>query len=133
MKKLIVENRNKYGRVTKNTVLVDDEDAYLLRSYAWTIKPDGQVVRRVNGVSLPLSKVVLGITNNKTRVYHKNSNPLDNRKENLSPIDIRGWTFTRNGYQVMVGGKYIGRFTSEKEAEDSYKKNLPETLGKARY
>ena len=133
MKKFVVQNRNNYGVITKNVVIVDDEDSWILRNYAWSVKNDRQVVRKVGGVFLSLAKQVLGITDIKTRIYHKNSNPLDNRKENLSPIKIRGWTFVQNGYQVMVSGKYIGRFSSEKEAEAAYKKNLPETLGKARY
>lgn len=33
----------------------------------------------------------------------------------------RGWTFTRGGYQVMVGPKYIGRFLTQGEAEAAYR------------
>lgn len=32
----------------------------------------------------------------------------------------RGWTYAKGGYQVMVGRKYIGRFSSQELAELAY-------------
>lgn len=32
----------------------------------------------------------------------------------------RGWTFAHNKFQVVVSGKYIGRFASQAEAEAAY-------------
>lgn len=33
----------------------------------------------------------------------------------------RGWTFARNKFQVIVSGKYIGRFDCQSSAEAAYK------------
>lgn len=56
-------------------------------------------------------------------LYEKNAsdaranNPVSSEQLRINAIGKgRGWTFVRNGYQVVVAHRYIGRFKTEAEA-----------------
>jgi len=68
------------------TALVDDDMYEYLNQWKWT-SGETSVIRRVGGrifhKTIYMHHVVLGISDNKIEIDHKNRNPFDNRKENL--------------------------------------------------
>lgn len=63
-------------------IIVDDEDFPLASQYTWHVGSTGYVKTSKKGVSLSLSKLILGKTN-RSRTFYRNGNKLDCRKENL--------------------------------------------------
>lgn len=91
-KKFIVKSINrKAGLVREHVILVDAEDAYVLRNSYWAMAnvasaKNGdnreQVIRRTPHGREELGHVLLGAPMDEY-VFHINSNPLDFRKSNL--------------------------------------------------
>lgn len=78
--------------VLPDQVLVDEEDLHLLASYnKWHISKRGDVVSYKESGSrtnrkrhvYKLHRVIMGVTDPKIVVDHRNRNPLDNRRTNL--------------------------------------------------
>lgn len=113
MKRFSVVHRALRGARRTYITLVDDDNACLLRSYPWSILIGGNgtpYVRRagVNSSSVLLHHEIFGPAE---RVYHKNGNSLDNRRENLSETPPR-----QSGKHVLyaTGMKMLNRLISGK-------------------
>lgn len=80
-------NSKKWG---KCIVIVDDVDAYLLRSYVWTVSGSNTPVIARNhgtgGKETMLLSHMLMTPDSGTFVRHINGNQLDNRRSNLAVI-----------------------------------------------
>ena len=99
-----------YRKDVAHTVFYDDCDHELVSAYRWYIHTRGYVMSTVKvGVgaykTIKMHRVILGITDRRQLVDHKNRNPLDNRREN-----IRTCTSTQNNCNVTAWGssKYLG-------------------------
>ena len=68
-------------------VLVDDEDAFRLRSEPWKILARKNnklaLIRTINGEIIYFNRCILGITSRATSVLFKNNNELDFQRNNL--------------------------------------------------
>lgn len=80
---LIIINR----KGEKFTVLYDECDHETVSKHKWFVSTTGYVVRtvRVNGKNarIILHRVILGVTDPKIKVDHKNHNTIDNRRCNI--------------------------------------------------
>lgn len=84
----------------KSTV-VDDDDFTLLNAYEWQARKDrnnyyaqrGKYIGIIDGKSksttVQMSRFILGISDSRIKVDHKNGDTLDNRKENLRVATVR--------------------------------------------
>lgn len=86
-----------FGRIREDVILVDDEDAHLLRDHQWHVRSYAKdskhyVVTTIGGQVHTLGRVILGLTQyreSKTnlrgpQVRYLNGDPFDNRRENLA-------------------------------------------------
>lgn len=64
------------------TVLVDDEDFESLSVYCWNIY-DRYAETKINGKTVKMHRLILGITDHNIHTDHINGVTVDNRKENL--------------------------------------------------
>lgn len=90
MKRFKIKGTHK-GENKSYVVLVDDEDACLLRVGAWYIglgRDNHPYVKRCTGRSTA-ELLHRDILKTKNRVYHINGNGLDNRRSNLSLVAPR--------------------------------------------
>lgn len=113
--------------------LVDEETYNLYGHLKWHLSDTGYVVRRSNGFTTRLHRLVSNATEGKV-VDHLNGNPLDNRASNLRVTtqlensknrkDIKGATFdkSRNKWIVRHRNKFYGRYNTEQEASRAYQK-----------
>lgn len=133
--------------------LVDDDDYEWLNQWKWhtlNCRNDLLYARRTtlkeHGVrkGVLMHRMILGITDPKIQVDHKNSNGLDNRRSNIricpsgaNPKNARKWiTPTSSRFkgvswhkrdlkwtaQIRIDGElqHLGNFLSEIEARDAY-------------
>lgn len=80
MEVLTLELRDRKGAVRR--ALLDQDDAHLLGSYAWSICSKGYVRRKSHGQQIYLHRLIIGATSGQI-VDHVNGDRLDNSKANL--------------------------------------------------
>lgn len=97
---LIIQNR----KGQKFIVLHDECDQELISGYRWYIGTDGYV-RTVEKYPKLMHRLILGITDRRVHVDHKNRNKLDNVRSN-----IRACTRGQNMANRRSGGRsqYLG-------------------------
>jgi len=119
-------------------ILVDDCDLSWANQMKWNISPRGYARAWARGCSprkhAHLHRLVLGAKDGEL-VDHINRNKLDNRRHNLriaSPLinvlnsvgrgcnKYKGVSKHKSGWQVYVGGKYIGLFANDVDAALAY-------------
>ncbi|WP_246836416.1 hypothetical protein [Leptospira wolffii] len=99
--------------------IVDDEDYLSLKSRNWYVKQNGNT-KLICGTTLKkgksrmvlLHREILGLSDAKKVVVHKNGNPFDNRKENLLVIDKGKQNYSRKKNEN--GKLYKGTFYNTK-------------------
>lgn len=126
------------------TVIVDDADHAWAAGISWygQVHKGGRVYAN-NRSRGAMHRLLLGITDRRVHVDHKNGNGLDNRRENIRPATpsqnlqntkrsrrntsgYKGVSFDRRtksfAARIMVGGKnvHLGRFKTAEEARDAY-------------
>ncbi len=127
--------------------LVDDADFDFLNSWKWRYSTKGYAVRTsamiggIRGRNIWMHRLILG-TSKGMQTDHKNTNKLDNRKENLRACTqsqngmnqrkTRGssrfkgvsWSEERKKWEVKLQKNkkniYLGRFVDEEDAGRSY-------------
>lgn len=67
----------------KDYFFIDSEDERFLYDASWYIGRNGYVTGRINGKLIYFHRYILGVTNKKNQIDHKNRNKIDNRKNNL--------------------------------------------------
>ena len=92
MKRFIVKRRG--AKIITRTFICDDRDAYLFRSYVWTLNIDkygnAYLIRGTNtGCFTHFTHAITGATSSQI-VVRKNGNCLDLRRENLQIIESPG-------------------------------------------
>jgi hypothetical protein len=119
-------------------ILVDDCDLFWVNQMKWNISPRGYARAWIRGCSprksTHLHRLVLGAKDGEI-VDHINRNKLDNRRDNLriaTPFlnalnrsvrgcnKYKGVSRHKSGWQVYVGGKYIGLFANDLDAALAY-------------
>lgn len=123
-------------RDTERYALVDDEDYPLLSRFKWYVSDNGYATTQVRDLKhLKMHHLVWGaIEQKKLVIDHLNNNRLDNRKSNLrlcsqkdnsdNRENVKGycWDKTRRKYIVRYKNKFYGRYATEEEAEEAFKK-----------
>lgn len=99
-------------------ILADSEDYEKLRCHSWCISKTGYAVTSINNKIVRLHRYLLGLTDPKKVVDHKNHNQLDNRKCNLRICTIHENCMNTSGnknsifpvgIRQMPSGKYQAR------------------------
>ncbi|GAB4486607.1 MAG: hypothetical protein OHK0019_00560 [Saprospiraceae bacterium] len=133
--------------------IVDDEDYEELMKYKWSADKGNStyyaqrtiIAQRKN---VRMHRQIIGVTNPKLDVDHKNGNGLDNRRENLrvctrsfnnanskTPKDNKSghkgvcWDKERKRWAVRIGRKHIGRYKDLRDAALAYNKAAIEIYG----
>ena len=123
-------------RGTDQYAIVDDEDYPLLSRFKWYVSDNGYATTQVRELKhLKMHHLVWGaIEQKKLVIDHLNNNRLDNRKSNLrlcsqkdnsnNRENVKGycWDKTKKKYIVRYKGKFQGRYVTEEEAEEAFKK-----------
>jgi hypothetical protein len=141
------------------SILIDDEDLPLVSKYKWyvaNVKYRGKQTKQyvqARGISyfdpeiVKIHRIIMGVTDSKKVVDHKNGNGLDNRKANLrvcSQLEnsanrkislisdnkrlskFKGVTKLNNKWRAYINFNYssihLGFFDTEKEAANAYNK-----------
>ncbi len=140
--------------------LVDDEDFPYISRFSWGSGGNGTVGRTFTGIDgirvfIPIVSFLISKKSNE-RIYHKNQNPLDNRKENLIVRTYgnathhfkkqKGTTSKYKGVLRLKTGNYwtahitfqrkryyLGCFSSEVDAAIEYNKKSLEFYGEHAY
>lgn len=82
--KFVIENGKLEITTAKGKVIIADaEDYKILCKYSWCISKTGYAVANIDKKVTKLHRYLLGITDKRIIVDHKNGNPLDNRRNNL--------------------------------------------------
>ena len=125
------------------SALVDDADFAVLMQYKWHARYDAgwRAAARINGKYTAMHRFILGVTDPKIEVDHKNHNGLDNRRTNLrlathkqngenrrgaakqSTSGVRGVSKHQGKYMARVQHNgvqhYLGIFTTLEEADEA--------------
>lgn len=139
-------------QLTQNKVaLVDDSDFELVNQHKWHALKDGNTFyarsynKSINGISqyIWMHRLILGITNPKIQVDHKDRDGLNNQRDNIRPSSYRqnrangrkningtskylgvSWKAQNQKWvsQIVANGKkkYLGYFDNEIEAAKIY-------------
>jgi len=140
----------KFIELTQNQVaIVDDDDFEDLNKYSWSAACDFKLwyARRAGLTSkhsvIRMHRQIMGVTNPKIFVDHKNGNSLDNRKENLRLCSSQqnnrntrkkssassifkgvSWHKGKNKWQANIRYNkillYLGSFSNETQAALAY-------------
>lgn len=141
----------------KERILVDDEDYDYLSKMTWHVSSTGYARTRRSRLEHPQKKqtyyfmhrLILGITDPKISIDHKNRNPLDNRRENIrictqsqnnanytvlkrNKIGLKGVRYKAKKYEAYIWKNksiYLGRFNTAEEAAKAYGKAALELFG----
>ena len=141
MKRIKLANCNKY-------FIVDDEDYPRISVHKWFLAwkfgtpfSSATIWAWIEGKRIYLARFIIGETNTKKIVDHRDRNPLNNIRLNLRSCDIAESNRNRSGQigsssrfkgvykvnnkyraQIKVNGKiiYLGYFNSEVEAAHAY-------------
>ena len=117
-------------------IKVDDEDFALLNRFKWTVSDTGYAVTQIRGQKhIKMHHLVFGaIEVPKMVIDHLNNDRLDNRKKNLrlcsqkenssnrKVIQGYSWDKAKSKFIVRYKNKFYGRFDSEEEAKEAFKK-----------
>lgn len=91
------------------TVLYDDKDCELISRYKWMISKKGYAVTQVRiygqRQTFSMHRLILGVTDPKIQVDHKNRNKLDNRRSEIRTCTNSENQKNRNG---RGASKYLG-------------------------
>lgn len=135
MKKLIATRKGESFEV-----IVDADFSYEKGVF---LTPKGYAVINTKGKTIKLHRYIMDAPEG-IQVDHINGNKLDNRKENLRLVDNQGnqanikakgasFDKSRNKWValIMLDGKskFLGRFDTEEEAQQAYRKAHSETFG----
>ena len=150
--KMLAVNSKKYG---SHQIYYDSQDETMVSQHIWHLVPSkgntyyAHTNIRIDGkrTNLYLHRMILGLTNPKIMVDHKNHNGLDNRRENLRACNdsqnhgneqigkgysshYKGVSFLKRrthlltpwGAQIRINKKliYLGVFSTEEEAAQAY-------------
>ena len=75
---VIIESKGK-----EFVCLFDAEDSELVCQYNWNLHNKGYAVTSINGKTILMHRLILGITDTSIQVDHKHHNKLDNRRQML--------------------------------------------------
>lgn len=140
--------------------LVDDEDYEMLSKFKWTLHKRGdhcyaiRMGRKENGqrLMIKMHRQVLGLTDPKILVDHRDNNGLNNQKANIracspaensrnrgltksNPRKLKGITFHKGANKFMAQIEFerksifIGYFNTDMEAAKAYDKKAIELHG----
>lgn len=110
--KIIVINSETHG---SHNVLLDDEDYEKLKSFRWRVLKDGNTYYAVrsykigikNWKSIKMHREIMGVTDRKELIDHKDHNGLNNQKLNLrkcTPLDnSRNRSSYKNSHSKYLG------------------------------
>lgn len=102
MKKILLRwrfGKGKWGPLKAATVIVDEQDAYLLRSYPFRVDRNVVLTTETTATGrhrVHLSRLIMGAKSGEA-VIHLNMDPLDCRRENLRVVLVAEqikWTGT---------------------------------------
>lgn len=114
-------------------VIVDVDDVELVAGIRWHLSDTGYAVNRYGGKTTRMHRLI-NQTPEGLFTDHKNHNRLDNRKSNLRTVtqaenmaNYKGakgytWDESKKKWMVRVGKKFCGRYETEQEAKDAYKR-----------
>lgn len=93
------------GNKIDGDVLIDLDDFLLLSNHSWYIKDKYKtglhyIAAKINGKTVKMHRLLLGITDSKQLVDHKNRNTFDNRRCNL-----RLATYSENNHNTTLSSK----------------------------
>lgn len=133
-------------------ILVDDEDFGRFKDWWWYVNKDGYVWSTIGAKYVMLHRLVVGVTDRRINVDHKNRNKLDNRRSNLRVATVAQNAWNRKassrsstGYRgvtpcratgkwrahIMANGvrRSLGRFRTAKDAAKAWDKMATELYG----
>lgn len=88
--------------------MIDDEDYYELKQYAWYLSEETYVKGYVNGKNVCLSRFLMNCIDPKKKVDHKDGNTLNNQRSNLRVVTIGENNQNRNKSSKQMTSKYVG-------------------------
>lgn len=100
------------------TIIADADDYDRLKEHSWCISQTGYAVSCINKKVIKLHRFILGLTDPKQCVDHKNHKQLDNRKCNLRVCSVHENAMNVSGnksslfpvgIRFMPSGKYLAR------------------------
>ena len=92
VKIILIQKGVEYG------ILVSSEDYYRVAAHSWHIHRSAGKGREkglpyaratINGKKVYMHRFIMGVTDKRKQVDHKNHNTLDNRRENLEVVDAK--------------------------------------------
>lgn len=129
MKKIWLSGKNGKGKFC----IVDDDIFDRYGELRWHLSDTGYAVRRMNHKTTRLHRLIMDCPGELV-IDHINGNKLDNRRSNLRICTqkenarfrhlTKGYAFdkSKNKYMVRYRNKFCGRYDTEEEARQVYKK-----------
>jgi len=78
MPELIIKSKDK-----EYVCLYDQKDHELISQFTWSMHSKGYAVTKINGKTVLMHRLIMGLTDPKIECDHRNHNKLDNRRANL--------------------------------------------------